>query len=128
MNEAVLRAYLDGWSMISNSTDETVESMLAAAHPDIRFSDINSPTVHVGHDGIRAICRIATQKYPGAAISYTNLLFDGCNWSVRWTFTGTREDGAKFSRRGASAGSVAADGKVIEHTDYWSRDDLGAGN
>ena len=95
--------------------------MLAGAHPDIRFSDVNSVNEHIGHEGIRTICGIATEHYRGATISCRDLLFDGRHWSIRWTLTGTRPDGSPFSYRGASAGSVAEDGSVIEHTDYWSQ-------
>jgi hypothetical protein len=121
MNEAMLKAYLDGWAMICASTPESTEAMIAGAHPDIRFSDVNSPNVHVGHEGLRAISTLAGGKYPDARISWRDLLCDGRNWSIRWTFTGTAPDGTRFSHPGASAGSVAEDGRVIEHTDYWSR-------
>ena len=123
MDDTALNTYLDGWSKICDSTPETVAAMLAGAHPDIRFTDVNSPNVHTGHDGIRRLCELATGKYPDAAIETHDLLFDGRNWSIRWTMSGTRPDGSAFSRRGASAGSVAADGRVVEHTDYWSRGD-----
>lgn len=127
MSEAVLKSYLDGWSMICDSTPESVAAMTAGAHPEIRFSDVNSPNVHHGHEGIRTICGIASGKYPGTTISYRDLLFDGRNWSIRWTLAGPRSDGTRFEARGASAGSVADDGRVIEHTDYWNRAALQAG-
>ena len=88
---------------------------------DIRFTDVNSPNVHGGHDGIRRICELATAIHPGARIAYEALLFDGRNWSIRWTMSRLHEDGTTFHRRGASAGAVADDGRVIEHTDYWSK-------
>jgi hypothetical protein len=126
MDTSALKAYLDGWSRICNCTPETVAAMVGGAHPEIRFSDVNSPNVHVGHDALRALCELATSKYAGASIAYRDLLFDGRNWSVRWTLSGPRPDGSRFSRRGASAGSVAGDGRVVEHTDYWSRGEIHA--
>ncbi len=125
MNDTALKAYLDGWSNICNNTPQTIEAMVSGAHPDFRFSDVNSPNVHTGHDGIRRLCKLASGKHPDAAITTRDLLFDGRNWSMRWTMTGTRPDGTAFSRRGASAGSVAEDGRVIEHTDYWSPEHSG---
>jgi len=121
MDDTLLRTYLDGWSQSCNSTPESIADMLAGAHPDIRFSDVNSANVHQGHDGIRTICRLASGGYPDAAISYGDLLFDGMNWSIRWTLSGTRGDGSPFETCGASAGRVAQDGRVIEQTDYWNR-------
>jgi hypothetical protein len=121
MNDARLKSYLDGWTRVSNATPETVAAMIAGAHPDIRFTDVNSPNVHVGHEGIRRICELATAIHPGATIVYEDLLFDGRNWSIRWTMSRRRDDGTEFLRRGASAGSVSEDGRVIEHTDYWSK-------
>ena len=123
MNDTALKSYLDGWSKICNSTPETIAAMLDGAHPDIHFSDVNSPNVHAGHDAIRKLCELATAKYDGATISTRDLLFDGRNWSIRWTMAGTRPDGTAFSRPGVSAGGLADDGRVIEHTDYWSRGD-----
>jgi hypothetical protein len=123
MDDRALKTYLDGWSRICNSTPETLGWMLEGAHPDMRFSDVNSPNVHTGHDGVRRLNELATGKYPDAAITTRDLLFDGTNWSIRWTMTGTRPDGSSFNRKGASAGSVADDGRVIEHTDYWSQGD-----
>jgi hypothetical protein len=127
MDDARLRNYLDGWSMICGCTPQSVEAMVAGAHPDIRFSDVNSDNEHVGHDAIRALCALATGIYSGASIAYRDLLFDGRNWSIRWTLSGLRADGTSFIRRGASAGSVATDGRVVEHTDYWSRGEIHAG-
>ena len=123
----VLKSYLDGWSRVCNSTPDSVEAMVSGAHPDIRFSDVNSPNVHVGHEGIRTICALATQIYHGTTLSYRDLLFDGRHWAIRWTLSGTRPDGTIFKCRGASAGTLADDGKVIEHTDYWNRAELHGG-
>lgn len=128
MDDVILRAYLDGWALVCDSSPASIAAMLGGAHPDIRFSDVNSPNVHLGHDGLRTICGIATGKYPGTAVTYRDLLFEGRNWSIRWTMSGPREDGTTFSCRGASAGSVADDGRVVEHTDYWNRAGLAAGN
>jgi hypothetical protein len=107
MNDAKLKSYLDAWTRVSNSTPETVAAMVAGAHPQIRFTDVNSPNVHEGHDGIRRICELATALHPGARIEYDALLCDGRNWSTRWTMTRTMEDGSAFHRRGASAGRLA---------------------
>ena len=121
MDDTKLRSYLDGWTQVSHSTPETVAAMIAGADPEIRFTDVNSPNVHLGHEGLRAICALAGGKYPDARIAWRDLLCDGRNWSIRWTFTGTTPDGTGFSHPGASAGVMADDGRVIEHTDYWSR-------
>ena len=123
MADTALETYLDGWSKICNATRETLGAMLEGAHPEVSFTDVNSPNVHKGHDGIRRLNELASGKYPDASLAMHALLCDGCNWSVRWTMIGTRPDGSAFTRRGASAGSLAQDGRVIEHTDYWSRGD-----
>lgn len=121
MNEDLLRSYLDGWAMVCCSTPELVAAMVAGAHPDVRFSDVNSSNVHQGHDGIRYICSLGTAKYSGVSATWRDLLCDGTNWSIRWTFSGDKADGSRFSAEGASAGRLADDGRVIEHTDYWNR-------
>jgi hypothetical protein len=121
MNDAKLKSYLDAWTQVSNSTPETVAAMVAGADPQIRFTDVNSPNVHQGHDGIRRICELATERHLGARIAYEDLLRDDRNWSIRWTMIRTMEDGSTFHRRGASAGRLAEDGRVVEHTDYWSK-------
>lgn len=121
MNDDLLKAYLEGWSQTCNSTPASVAAMLAGADPDIRFTDVNSTNVHSGHEGIETICRIASAGYPDSRIDYDSYLFDGRNWSIRWTLSGTRPDGTAFSCRGASGGRVGEDGKVVEQTDYWNR-------
>jgi hypothetical protein len=121
MNEAMLRSYLDGWAKVCCSTPESVAAMVAGAHPEVRFTDVNSPNVHIGHDGIRHICSLGTARYSGVSAAWRDLLCDGANWSIRWTFSGDRPDGSRFSAEGASAGRLAQDGRVIEHTDYWNR-------
>ena len=121
MNSVVLEAYLDGWSNICNSTTASIAAMLVGAHPEIRFSDLNSSNVHVGHEGIRGICKLATSIYLGSTIAYRDLLFDDQNWAIRWTLSGLHLDGTRFNCRGASAGMLAEDQRVIEHTDYWNR-------
>jgi hypothetical protein len=119
-----LKRYLDGWAIICSNGADAVAAMISGAHPEIRFSDVNAPGVHHGHEGIRTICALASQGYPGTTIEYDDLLFDGRRWSIRWTLTGQRADGLPISARGASAGLVSDDGRVIEHCDYWSRPSL----
>jgi hypothetical protein len=121
MQDAKLKSYLDAWTQVSRSTPETIAAMIAGAHPDILFTDVNSANVHTGHEGIRTISRLASERQTGGVVAYEALLFDGRNWSIRWTLSRQLEDGSEFTRRGASAGSVAEDGRVIEHTDYWSK-------
>ena len=121
MSHAQLKSYLDAWTQVSNSTPKSISAMIEAAHPDVRFTDVNSPSVHEGHGGIRRICELATRLHSGALITYEALLCDGRSWSVRWTMTRALEDGSSFERRGVSAGRLAEDGRVFEHTDYWSK-------
>jgi hypothetical protein len=121
MSDETLRSYLDAWTRVGSGSAETAAAMIAGAHPEIRFSDVNSANVHEGHEGIRTICRLASSRQTGARIAYEALLFDGRNWSIRWTMSRPLDDGTVFTRRGASAGRVADDGRVIEHTDYWSK-------
>ena len=116
-----LKRYLDGWAAMCTGGADAVAAMTGNADPEIRFSDVNSPNIRHGHEGIRTICAIASDKYPGTIVVYDDLLFDGRRWSIRWTMTGQRADGLPISSRGASAGLVADDGRVIEHCDYWSR-------
>ena len=91
MDENFLKSYLDGWSRICSGTPEPLAAMIAGAHPEIRFTDVNSPNTHVGYEGIRAICELASRYYPGATVEYRDLLFDGRNWSIRWVFSGPRQ-------------------------------------
>ena len=120
MNDETLKSYLDAWCQINNATPAVVEQMIVAAHPELRFTDVNSQNVHIGHEGIRTICELASAHNPGSKLTYDSLLFDGRNWSIRWELWRPRPDGTATTSRGASAGSVAEDGRVIEHTDYWS--------
>lgn len=121
MQRELLESYLAGWAMTCCATPESIEAMVAGAHPDIRFNDVNSANVHEGHEGIRRICALGTGKYADVEVTWGDLLCDGANWSIRWTFAARAPDGTHFSARGASAGRLADDGRVIEQTDYWSR-------
>ena len=128
MSDDVLKSYLAGWARTCCATPESIEAMVAGAHPDIRFNDVNSANTHEGHEGIRRICALGTGKYRDVEVSWNDLLCDGTNWSIRWTFSAVAPDGKPFSARGASAGKLAEDGRVIEQTDYWSRSFAQNGN
>ena len=65
MHQATLKSYLEGWSSMCSGSQNAADAMIADAHEQIRFSDINSPNLHVGHGGLRLICSIAAEKYPG---------------------------------------------------------------
>lgn len=120
MGEATLEKYLAAWSAHCDGKSDTENAMVAASHPDIRYSDINAPTDFVGHEGVRTICKTASAMLPGAVMSYRNLLLDGRRWSMQWTLSGTLPDGSSYSCEGASAGSVGEDGRVDRQTDYWN--------
>jgi hypothetical protein len=122
VNLEELKTYLDGWALISGNPDEAVDIMIAATDPEVRYSDVNSPNVHVGHAGIRRMGEITRGKYAGTTVTYDSVLFDGRNFSLRWVMRGPLPDGKQFEYHGASGGVVGGEhGKVIEQTDYWSR-------
>ena len=98
---------------------ELVAAMVAGAHPEIEFRDVNSSNVHHGHDGIRHICAVGDRQVQRGFRQLARPAVRRTNWSIRWTFTsGLR---LRFSAEGASAGRLADDGRVIEQTDYWNR-------
>jgi hypothetical protein len=116
-----LQAYLDAWDIHCCGDTADADAMVAASHPDICYEDINNPTPMIGHEGVRNVCAFASQMLPGAKMNYRDLLTDGRNWSVQWELTGVDQaSGKAFSCRGASAGTIADDGRVDHQIDYWN--------
>lgn len=105
--------------------------LLGAMSEDVRYVDVAFHAVHVGHEGIREMARRAYEFSADLAFSILSSQTSGGRFAIEWEMQGTHtgsvgllpETGKSFRVRGASIGSVGADGKVTAHRDYWNAAD-----
>jgi SnoaL-like protein len=74
-----------------------------------------------GAEGLRLINQGAAHLFSSLTFDIQDRVFTDRGWAITWEAHGThRASGKSFSFRGASVGTVAADGKVAAHTDFWN--------
>ncbi len=103
--------------------------LLGCLSTNVRYEDVPTAAVFVGHDGIRQMCEAADRWSPDLEITVLTRQTDGSMFALETRITGTPGqplDGQvvhRFELRGVSVGSLSEDGLVGEHRDYW---DLGS--
>jgi hypothetical protein len=98
--------------------------------PGVRYEDVPTGMVFVGHDGVKEMSEGAYQWSSDMAFKVVTRQTNGLLYAFEVETTGTNTGamgstpatGRPFALRGVSVGTVSGDGLVEEHRDYW---DLG---
>jgi hypothetical protein len=104
--------------------------LLNLMSPGIRYEDVPTGMVFVGHDGVREMSEAAYQWSSDMAFKVLTRQTDGSLYAFEVETTGTNTGavgsmpatGRPYLLRAVSVGSLSPDGLVHEHRDYW---DLG---
>jgi len=100
--------------------------MLATSSDDVRYADVNMMFAGAGtmdgEPGIRQLCAgFADFASTNMGVISKHVSDDRRHWATEWEWHGTRTDSDKsFKVRGASVGTLDADGRVASQTDYWN--------
>ena len=131
MSSSWLDRYAEAWRSHPQAGgaggEEALTALLTFMSDDVRYEDVPTGAVFVGHDGIR-------QMGAGALLMAEDMTFEiglrvagagsyafetvcrGTNTGAIGPLPGT---GAPFVFRGISVGEVSPDGLVTAHRDYW---------
>lgn len=110
--------------------DGAIDDLLGFLDPQVRYEDVPSGAVFVGHDEVRAMGAFAHAMSEDMTIRVVTSLCDGARFLIeseaRGTHTGPMGSipatGRPFVNRGVSVGELSTQGLVTAHRDYW---DLG---
>jgi steroid delta-isomerase-like uncharacterized protein len=129
-----LTRYVDAWILHGRAGGGDVDAMdrlLAFMSSDVRYEDVPTSAVFVGHDGVRAMAAQAHALATDLTFHPRNLaVAEGC-FAFETETHGTQsgaigsvdESSRPFVIRGVSVGQVV-DGLVTEHRDYWDLSSL----
>ncbi len=133
METAWLDRYLEAWRFHPQAGGdgsegaEALRALLAFMSDDVRYEDVPTGAVFVGHDGIRHMGAGALQmaadmtfeiglRVAGPGSYAFETVCRGTNTGAIGPLPGT---GTPFSFRGISIGEVSAAGLVTAQRDYW---------
>jgi SnoaL-like domain len=132
MGVAWLDRYVEAWAAhprAGKSGGRWLDDLLECLTTDVRYEDVPTATMFVGHDGIRQMCEAADRWSPDLEITVVTRQTDGSMFALETRMTGTTGQPAegspshRFELRGVSVGTASEGGLVGEHRDYW---DLGS--
>jgi ketosteroid isomerase-like protein len=129
-----LAGYVDAWvrhGAAGGGDVAAMDRLLAFMSPEIKYEDVPTSAVFLGHDGVRAMAAQAHALATDLTFHPRNLAVgDGCfafETETRGTQSGAvgsvKETNRPFVIRGVSVGEVV-DGQVTEHRDYWDLSSL----
>ena len=111
---------------------------------DVRYEDVPSGAVFLGHAGIQKMCAGALQMSKDMTFEVVKRVDGGTSYAFETVCTGTNTGqigplpatGLPFRIRGVSIGELSDDGRVASHRDYWDlagllgqgRNDVGSNN
>jgi len=135
MDAARLDDYISAWVLHplagSPGGASALADLLGFMSQTVRYEDVPSGMVFLGHEGVREMSEMAFQWSSDIAFTAVSRQTNGSRYAFEVETTGTNTTalgpipatGRPFVLRGVSVGTVSADGLVVEHRDYW---DMGA--
>lgn len=114
MSESRIAHYCSWFETLSPESLANIDTIFT---PDARFADPFSDV-----RGTKHIARIFTHMFeraPGALFVVHERAFSGSTWFLYWEMSFTTKGGKPWRIEGTSRVTLAADGRVAEHVDYW---------
>ena len=124
--------YFAAWSRHAQATDPTtghadLVRLFGFMSPDIRYEDVPTEQVFIGHEGVRAMGAQALQMAADLTIVCISAQMSDNQFAFETETRGTNTGavgampatGKPFVLRTVSVGRRGSDGKVTSHKDYW---------
>ena len=132
MNSSWLERYLDAWinhpqARGSDGDEEAMSTLLGFMSADVRYEDVPTGAVFVGHDGIREMGAGALQMSADMTFDVVQRVAGLRSYAFETICRGTNTGaigplpgrGGPFTFRGVSIGEATEDGLVVSQRDYW---------
>jgi hypothetical protein len=131
MDSAWLDDYIAAWKLhpLAGSPEGhgALKQLLTFLTPSIRYEDVPTGNVYVGHDGITKMSNETHKWAPDLTFKVVTRQTDGSLYAFESEATGTNTSavgsmpatGRPFMIRLVSVGTVSSGGLVGEHRDYW---------
>jgi len=126
-----LDRYIDAWRLHAFAAGpggaDAMRALLGFMSDDVRYEDVPSGGVYIGHTGIAEMCGGAYQMSSDITFDVVTRQTDGRLFAFETLCRGTNTGaigpipatGRPIELRGTSIGSVSADGLVEDQRDYW---------
>ena len=132
MGESWVERYFTAWSRHAQASDPKtgqaeLARLLAFMSADIRYEDIPTGQVFIGHDGVRGMGAQALLMANDLHFTLVSAQLSDDQFAFETEAEGTNTGpigaipatGKTFKLRGVSIGRRSPDGKVVSHKDYW---------
>ena len=125
--------YLAEWG---RAWTEDLDALLALMAEDAVYTDVGSDLAFHGHDEIRRFHRFMETFTPDGLIEFHDAHGDDGGFAATWTWSGTATgpmkvrdtvypaSGRSFSVPGVAFCTLADDGRIATHRDYWDVHDV----
>jgi steroid delta-isomerase-like uncharacterized protein len=122
--EGFLHAWGAAWSA-------DVDALLTMCADDVVYTDVGAGTTFRGADELRGFHAFMEKFSPGGLIEFHEAHGDRDGFAATWTWSGTQKGpiriagvqypatGRTFSVPGVAFCTLAADGRIATHRDYW---------
>jgi len=131
MNPAWLDRYVDAWCHHPQTGHdlggEAMATLLAFMSEDVRYEDVPTGAVFVGHDGVRQMGAAALEMSSNMSFEVVHRVTGQSSFAFESICRGNNTgsigalpgNGAPFTFRGASVGEISEAGLVVSQRDYW---------
>ena len=118
--------YVSVWSRHGQDDDAgaVARELKRLVSDDMVYVDVPSGHAFHGPDGVGRMCAVASEHYR-PAISIVGTVLDGERFAIEFTSEITAA-GTSISSTGVAVGTIAPDGKVTSHRDYYDASALSA--
>jgi hypothetical protein len=131
MSQSWLDRYIDAWchhpQASGEGSEEAMATLLAFMSDEVRYEDVPTGAVFVGHDGIRQMGAGALEMSANMSFEVAHRVAGNNSYAFEAICRGTNTGaigplpgtGNIFTLRGVSIGEVSEAGVVVSQRDYW---------
>ncbi len=131
MSQSWLDRYIDAWCHHPQASgeggEEVMATLLAFMSDEVRYEDVPTGAVFVGHDGIRQMGAGALEMSANMSFEVAHRVAGNNSYAFEAICRGTNTGaigplpgtGNIFTFRGVSIGEVSEAGVVVSQRDYW---------
>ena len=131
MSQSWLDRYMDAWCHHPQASgeggEEEMATLLTFMSDEVRYEDVPTGAVFVGHDGIRQMGAGALEMSANLSFEVVQRVAGNTSYAFEAICRGTNTGaigplpgtGNSFTFRGVSIGEVSEAGLVVSQRDYW---------
>jgi hypothetical protein len=125
VSKAFLDQYVPAWlghvDVLGAEGEARLQALLALMADDVRYVDVPTNRVSVGHAGVRQMATGVSERFDNISLRAFSAQSDSRHYAIEYEVSISFGPGRTIVVPGVAVGEIGDDGKVAAHRDYYDR-------